>query len=221
MRRIDIGKRLLAAHEGRKRIARQWVEYTLKLAVGLAEARKDWTRNQDFHDWLISEGLIDLSHQDRGALIDMGKHPIEAERILRQTTSRSVRLINAQMRRDRRRHLTNAGNMVEQIDQPPEAPAAPPSNVVSLRPQLNHARQEQAPQYRQGPAEIIEWSLPSACIAPDPPPKPPTEVKFSVTVPFHMHLPVDIDDKLRERAAEKGIRPTDLAVALLAEALAM
>lgn len=86
LERQEKGKALIA--EGRK----EWAEATYSLALSLAEAREWFRANQEFSDWLASEG-IDIPKDDRAALIAMGCDPGRALKVLNETTKTSVRRI--------------------------------------------------------------------------------------------------------------------------------
>jgi hypothetical protein len=70
----------------------QWADATYDLAVSLAKARDRFPANQEFSDWLEAEG-INITKDDRAALIAMGREPERARQVLNETLKTSVRRI--------------------------------------------------------------------------------------------------------------------------------
>lgn len=71
----------------------EWIEATLALASKLLEARNQHPSNKAFGVWLAQEELLDLSDDDRAALIGMAQHLSLSRSVLKETDRRSVRLI--------------------------------------------------------------------------------------------------------------------------------
>jgi hypothetical protein len=70
----------------------KWIESTKELAGLLYEARKRFPSNQKFSDWL-EENRIDLSHQERAALIKLAEHAEVANGVLEFTRRTSWELV--------------------------------------------------------------------------------------------------------------------------------
>jgi hypothetical protein len=74
----------------------EWIEGTLELAQVLAEERELLPNDKEFSAWLEREGLENISHQDRAALISMVKDLALARDVLEKTERWSWRLIHTQ-----------------------------------------------------------------------------------------------------------------------------
>src|SRR4051794_40851020 len=61
-----------------------WVAAMLNLCQHLAEARVQMKDNYAFGHWCDEQGF-GLSHQDRAAAIEMGRHPEDARQVLQLT----------------------------------------------------------------------------------------------------------------------------------------
>jgi hypothetical protein len=69
-----------------------WIAATLDVAKYLAEARECFPSNQEFGEWLNSEGL-EISKDQRAAYIALGQEPERAAEVLQRTQKTSVRKI--------------------------------------------------------------------------------------------------------------------------------
>jgi len=69
-----------------------WVAATLDLCVALAEARAEFTANDEFGRWCDASGFA-LNHQDRAAAVAMGKETDRARQVLEATERRSLQHI--------------------------------------------------------------------------------------------------------------------------------
>jgi hypothetical protein len=74
----------------RKQEQEVFARETLAIAIALREKRNEYTVDQDFQQYLKSNGLTEkLSHQDRAALINMGRYLDLAKKTLAVTERRS------------------------------------------------------------------------------------------------------------------------------------
>lgn len=73
----------------------EWVQYRIRLCLGLKEARDLFPNNADFGSWCEANGFgeVILSKDDRAAAIAMGRNPERLQEVFEQTTRRSLRLI--------------------------------------------------------------------------------------------------------------------------------
>ncbi len=81
--------------ERRQQGREEWIAGTLDLCRHLAEARGQFKADQEFSQWLVSNGFTEavLSRDDRAAAIAMGKDLKAAEQILADTERRSLQHI--------------------------------------------------------------------------------------------------------------------------------
>jgi hypothetical protein len=100
----------------------EWIQETLRLARLLVEGRQRFPSNDAFGKWIDSiKGLSLLSHQDRAALIQLGKWPAITRDVLEKTRRNSWREIwDKEAKRviepsggSRTRRLTSAGKTAE------------------------------------------------------------------------------------------------------------
>jgi hypothetical protein len=72
----------------------EWVTIKLDLCRTFAEARAQFSSNNDFGDWLLKNVGNTVSEKDRQAYINMGADLEQAETVLRGTRSSSIQLIH-------------------------------------------------------------------------------------------------------------------------------
>jgi hypothetical protein len=71
-----------------------WVTATLELCIAFAEARLEFTSDQQFGMWVMAHDEFKLNHQDRAAAIQMGMDPELTKAVLVKTERRSLQLIH-------------------------------------------------------------------------------------------------------------------------------
>jgi hypothetical protein len=67
---------LKRVHEGRD----QWVDATIELGTVIAEGRRRHLANDRFSRWIDANGLGDIGHTDRAALVTIGRHSKQARK---------------------------------------------------------------------------------------------------------------------------------------------
>lgn len=85
---VELAAQIRKAHAKTKEGRTKWIEGSLELASLLTEAKERFQKNLTaFGDWLDRNG-VDLSHQDRAALINLGMERPERRREILETTPR-------------------------------------------------------------------------------------------------------------------------------------
>jgi chemotaxis protein histidine kinase CheA len=94
----ELGVKIVSMYDRLVRTRAEWITYSVELAGLLTEARARFPNDKEFGDWL-AEIEINLSHQDRAALISLGANPAAMQKALENTSSFSYRLIWADVKR--------------------------------------------------------------------------------------------------------------------------
>lgn len=91
----------------------QWIDTMVKVATQVAEARGLMPDNDTFGTWWDEQnftmGNRRLTHNDRAALIELGKNPIAMREAMEASESWSIRGIHQHYRLAIQDHLTSAG----------------------------------------------------------------------------------------------------------------
>jgi len=125
-----IADQIRVAHARAVAAEKEWVAATIQLAKSLAAARARFSANQEFHRWLSSEG-INISDNDRAALIQMARNLPRTRTVLAQTESRSWQLI---YRNEIAPSLNRLGSASKTVDEPQVDPIFARKVVRHYRP---------------------------------------------------------------------------------------
>jgi len=132
--------------EGRE----EWIEETLRLARLLVEGRQRFPSNEAFGKWIDGiKGLSLLSHQDRAALIQLGKWPAITRDVLEKTRRNSWREIwDKEAKRvlepsggSKKRRVTSPGKMDDDEVDDAEVTELKQENEERLR-QIDHLEKQ-------------------------------------------------------------------------------
>jgi hypothetical protein len=74
----ELGTRARSALKRTTASRHEWVDGTVELGSLIAEGRRRHLGNDGFSRWLDANGLGNIGHTDRSALITIGRHPKEA-----------------------------------------------------------------------------------------------------------------------------------------------
>jgi hypothetical protein len=114
-----------------------WIEATLEMAATLREAREQFKNDREFSIWLATNDLNMHNHDDRAALINMGRNPDLTRIVLQETQRQSLRLIwrdeIAPRVRSAAKPPAQESSLTETRDSAPPAPAkAEPVSPTSV-----------------------------------------------------------------------------------------